>query len=90
MDGGGTKTLTVCVDKERKVLGQFISACSNKNSVGPALAKLAIQAGIQGALAAAGCTVADGLYSSPLFISSSSTFFSLLSTFAGLIAGCTV
>jgi hypothetical protein len=61
LDGGGTKTLTVCVDKDRKVLGQFSSACSNHNSVGPELARLAIHAGILGAISAAGCIADDGM-----------------------------
>lgn len=67
VDGGGTKTMTVCLDKEKNVIGQFASACSNHNSVGPELAREAIHAGITGALSAAGKTVNDGLYYPPLF-----------------------
>jgi hypothetical protein len=74
VDGGGTKTLTVCLDKDRVVVGQFSSACSNHNSVGPESARLAIHAGILGALAAAGRTVDDGLLS--LLSSFSSIFLS--------------
>jgi N-acetylglucosamine kinase-like BadF-type ATPase len=59
LDGGGTKTMTVCMDKEKNVIGQFTSACSNHNSVGPDLAREAIHAGIMGALSAAGKTTND-------------------------------
>lgn len=59
VDGGGTKTLTVCVDKERKVVGQFISSSTNKNSVGDDAARQALQSGINGAIVAAGVTLDD-------------------------------
>jgi len=59
VDGGGTKTLVVCVNKDKNVVGQFTSACTNHNSVGPESAHAALRAGIEGALKAAERSVED-------------------------------
>jgi len=53
VDGGSTKTLMVCLDESKKVLGRFFSGCTNKNSVGDDLAKLHLKEGIFGVLGAA-------------------------------------
>ncbi|KYQ89952.1 hypothetical protein DLAC_08523 [Tieghemostelium lacteum] len=42
IDGGGTKSLAVAIDKDGKELGRYQSGCSNKNSVGAEKAKEAI------------------------------------------------
>jgi len=59
LDGGGTKTLTVCVDQDLKVIGRAHSACSNHNSVGPEKAKAAITEGVTNVLKEANRTIAD-------------------------------
>jgi len=59
VDGGGTKTLTICVDSHKKEIARHLSGCTNKNSVGDDQAKLNLNEGILGVLAAASRSAAD-------------------------------
>ncbi len=60
VDGGGTKTLTVCVDQSKKIVGQYTSGCTNHNSVGQESARQAFTLGIEKALEDAGLSRSDG------------------------------
>ncbi|KAF2078281.1 hypothetical protein CYY_000373 [Polysphondylium violaceum] len=55
LDGGGTKTLTLIVDKQGKELARHTSSCSNYNSVGKESAKAAVYEGINNVLEKSGC-----------------------------------
>ncbi|GAM23872.1 hypothetical protein SAMD00019534_070470 [Acytostelium subglobosum LB1] len=59
LDGGGTKTLSIVIDANGNELGQFISTCSNQNSVGKEQAKVAIMESISKAIEAAGAAPSD-------------------------------
>jgi len=60
-DGGGTKTVVVCIeDGTNAVLGRGIAGGSNHNSVGEEKAGAAIKDSIQAALANSGCCASQG------------------------------
>lgn len=54
IDGGGTKTLCVILDKRKTVIGQGRAGSCNRNSVGDEVARASLGRAIQDALAAAG------------------------------------
>lgn len=54
IDGGGTKTLCVVLDKRKTLLGQGRAGSSNRHSVGDETARTNLTRAIQDALAAAG------------------------------------
>eukprot|EP01113_Clastostelium_recurvatum_P017770 TRINITY_DN2097_c0_g1_i1.p1 TRINITY_DN2097_c0_g1~~TRINITY_DN2097_c0_g1_i1.p1 ORF type:complete len:276 (-),score=41.87 TRINITY_DN2097_c0_g1_i1:238-1029(-) len=59
VDGGGTKTKTVCVSTSRELKSQFLSGCTNRNSEGNDKARTHLQDGILGAIAGAGVSKED-------------------------------
>jgi len=59
VDGGATKTVTVCVDTHRHILGRHVSGSSNHNSVGDDNARSNLVAGIEGVLKESGRTSND-------------------------------
>jgi N-acetylglucosamine kinase-like BadF-type ATPase len=59
VDGGGSKTTTVCHSLEGKVLGRGRSGATNPNSVGDEAAYAALRDGIEEAVRAAGHSLAD-------------------------------
>eukprot|EP01125_Pyxidicula_operculata_P018469 TRINITY_DN6550_c0_g1_i1.p1 TRINITY_DN6550_c0_g1~~TRINITY_DN6550_c0_g1_i1.p1 ORF type:complete len:310 (-),score=83.37 TRINITY_DN6550_c0_g1_i1:115-1044(-) len=54
VDGGGTKTHTVCIDNDGTIIGEAITGCSNWTSVGETTAMENLKQGIEEALAKAG------------------------------------
>lgn len=54
IDGGGTKTLCVILDKRKTVIGQGRAGSCNRNSVGDETARTNLTRAVQDALAAAG------------------------------------
>ncbi|MEZ4864756.1 MAG: BadF/BadG/BcrA/BcrD ATPase family protein [Caldilineaceae bacterium] len=58
VDGGGTKTVCIVMNRRQKVLGQSRTGSSNRNSVGDETARANLQHAIQEALASAGCQTA--------------------------------
>ncbi|KAL6042988.1 N-acetyl-D-glucosamine kinase [Balamuthia mandrillaris] len=56
IDGGGTKTVAVCVDANGSVIARGTSGCTNKNSVGVETAKTNLQEAVRLALENSGCT----------------------------------
>ncbi len=59
VDGGGTKTVAVILDGERRVRGRAQGGSTNWNIVGPEAAHANLQAVVDQALAGAGCTAEE-------------------------------
>lgn len=50
VDGGGTKTVVICVDEQQNQLSRFVTGCTNHHSVGEEKASEELKAGILSAL----------------------------------------